>query len=101
MGLLNKNRACNQKRCNESKWSSKDDVPKFMGMPLYGLKDYKEEKIKEDLTEEEVFYMNGMGGKRNSISSMSSMDKLARGRHGSITDIRGGGRNRSRSQSRT
>ena len=30
-----------------------DDVPKFMGMPLYGLRDVKEEKIKEDLTEEE------------------------------------------------
>ena len=38
-----------------------DDVPKFMGMPLYGLKDYKEEKIKEDLTEDEVFYLNGLG----------------------------------------
>ena len=32
-----------------------------MGMPLYGLKDYKEEKIKEDLTEDEVFYLNGLG----------------------------------------
>lgn len=36
-------------------------MPKFMGMPLYGLKDYKEEKIKEDLTEDEVFYLNGLG----------------------------------------
>jgi len=98
---LNRNKTCARHKATENKWSSKDDVPKFMGMPLYALKDYKEEKIKEDLTEEEVFYMNGMGGKRNSISSMSSMDKLARGRHGSITDIRGGGRNRSRSQSRT
>ena len=78
-----------------------DDVPKFMGMPLYALKDYKEEKIKEDLTEEEVFYMNGLGAKRNSMSTMSSMDKLVRGRQGSITDVRGMGRGRSRSQSKT
>jgi len=98
---LNRNKPCTKHRAAESKWSSKDDVPKFMGMPLYALKDYKEEKIKEDLTEEEVFYMNGLGAKRNSMSTMSSMDKLVRGRQGSITDVRGMGRGRSRSQSKT
>ena len=72
-----------------------------MGMPLYALKDYKEEKIKEDLTEEEVFYMNGLGAKRNSLSTMSSMDRLVRGRQGSITNMRGSGRGRSRSQSKS
>jgi len=30
-----------------SKWSSKDEVPKFMGMPLYGLKDYKEAEVED------------------------------------------------------
>ena len=38
-----------------------------MGMPLYGLKDYKEEKIKEDLTEDEVFYLNGLGSQVRTI----------------------------------
>lgn len=92
---------CAKHRAAEAKWSSKDEVPKFMGMPLYALKDYKEEKIKEDLTEEEVFYMNGLGAKRNSLSTMSSMDRLVRGRQGSITDMRGSGRGRSRSQSKS
>ena len=74
-----------------------------MGMPLYGLnmKEYKEEKLKEDLTEEEVFYLNGMGGKRPSlasVSSMSSMERL-RGTRSSLADCRM--RARSRSQSRT
>jgi len=90
-------------RSSENKWSSKDDVPRFMGMPLYGLntKEYKEEKLKEDLTEEEVFYLNGLGGKRPSMSSMSSMERL-KGRKSSLADIRAQGpRARSRSQSRS
>lgn len=33
---------------NNTKWSSKEEVPKFMGMPLYALKDYKEAEV-EDL----------------------------------------------------
>jgi len=99
---INRNKPCSKHKSAESKWSSKDEVPKFMGMPLYALKDYKEEKIKEDLTEEEVFYLNGMGAKRNSMSmsAMSSMDRLARGRQGSITDMPRTGRGHSRSQSR-
>lgn len=101
-------RACqSHSRAAQSKWSSKDEVPKFMGMPLYALKDYKEEKLKEDLTEEEVFRLNsGMGGKRGSMSSMSgSLDRMPQGRRGSIADLNGvpgrGVRNRSRSQSRS
>jgi len=94
-------RTCAKHKAAENKWSSKDEVPKFMGMPLYALKDYKEEKIKEDLTEEEVFHLNSLGAKRNSVSSMSSMDKLVRGRQGSITDMRGPVRGRSRSQSKS
>jgi len=86
----------------ENKWSSKDEVPKFMGMPLYALKDYKEEKMKEDLTEEEVLSLNssgGLGGKRSSLASLGQLPVgLARGRQGSISDMRG--RARSRSQSR-
>ena len=72
-----------------------------MGMPLYGLnlKEYKEE-LKEDLTEEEVFYLNGMGGKRPSLSSMTSMERL-RGTRSSLADIRAGPRARSRSQSKS
>ena len=71
-------------------------------MPLYGLntKDYKEEKLKEDLTEEEVFYLNGLGGKRPSLSSMTSMERL-KGRRSSLADIRAGPRARSRSQSKS
>merc|ERR1711936_399596 len=94
---------CVRQKQADNKWSSKDDVPKFMGMPLYGLnmKEYKEEKLKEDLTEEEVFYLNGMGGKRPSLSSMSNMDRL-RGTRSSLADIRTSGlRARSRSHSRT
>jgi len=94
-------RTCSKHKATENKWSSKDEVPKFMGMPLYALKDYKEEKIKDDLTEEEVFHLNSLGAKRNSISTMSSMDKLVRGRQGSITDMRGSTRGRSRSQSKS
>ena len=79
-----------------------------MGMPLYGLntKDYKEEKLKEDLTEEEVFYLNGLGGKRPSMSSMSNMSNMTsmerlKGRKNSLADIRAGPRARSRSQSKS
>ena len=73
-----------------------------MGMPLYALKDYKEEKVPDDLHEDEVMYLNGMGGKRGSMSSMSQgVDRLVRGRQGSISDVRGTGRARSRSQSRS
>ena len=74
-----------------------------MGMPLYGLnmKEYKEEKLKEDLTEEEVFYLNGMGGKRPSLASMSNLPSMERlkGTRSSLADTRL--RARSRSQSRT
>merc|ERR1711872_1155174 len=99
--LEQKSGMCAKHKAAENKWSSKDEVPKFMGMPLYALKDYKEEKIKDDLTEEEVFHLNSLGAKRNSVSSMSSMDKLVRGRQGSITDMRGPVRGRSRSQSKS
>ena len=70
-----------------------------MGMPLYGLntKEYKEEKLKEDLTEEEVFYLNGLGGSRmSSMSSMTSMERL-KGRRSSLAELRSGPRARSRS----
>ena len=71
-----------------------------MGMPLYGLntKEYKEEKVKEDLTEEEVFYLNGLGGR--SMASMTSMERL-KGRRSSLADMRAGPRARSRSQSKS
>ena len=76
-------------------------MPKFMGMPLYGLKDYKEEKIKEDLTEEEVFHLNGLGARRSSVSLHNSgLGLRAGGRKGSITDIKGRARSRSASRSR-
>ena len=77
---------------------SQDEVPKFMGMPLYGLQGKSEEKLKEDLTEEEVFYLNGLGARRTSMTSMNNMDRL-RGRS-SGTDLKNTGRNRSRSASR-
>jgi len=101
--VTNLNRkTCAKHRVAENKWSSKDEVPKFMGMPLYALKDYKEEKVPDDLHEDEVMYLNGMGGKRGSMSSMSQgVDRLVRGRQGSISDVRGTGRARSRSQSRS
>ena len=72
-------------------------------MPLYGLntKEYKEEKLKEDLTEEEVFYLNGLGGSRmSSMSSMTSMERL-KGRRSSLAELRAGPRARSRSQSKS
>merc|ERR1719228_1583859 len=100
-------KTCARHKAAESKWSSKDEVPKFMGMPLYALKDYKEEKMPEDLTEEEVFRLNsGLGGKRGSLSSMAgSLDRIPQGRRGSIAELNGipgrGVRNRSRSQSRS
>jgi len=109
--LMTKEQRSRATKCHskdaQTKWSSKDEVPKFMGMPLYGLKDYKEEKLKEDLTEEEVFRLNsGMGGKRGSLSSMAgSLDRIPQGRRGSIAELNGipgrGVRNRSRSQSRS
>ena len=73
-----------------------------MGMPLYGLKDYKEEKLKEDLTEEEVFYLNGLGARRTSMASMNSnMDRVRPGQRSSGADLKNTGhRNRSRSASR-
>ena len=71
-----------------------------MGMPLYGLntKEYKEEKLKEDLTEEEVFYLNGLGGSK--MSSMTSMERLKE-RRSSLAELRSGPRARSRSQSKS
>ena len=69
-----------------------------MGMPLYGLQGRQEEKLKEDLTEEEVFYLNGLGARRTSMASMNNVDRL-RGRN-SGTDLKNTGRNRSRSASR-
>ena len=114
---------CSRQRTSENKWTSKvrattfpllsrlshsdflntqDDVPRFMGMPLYGLntKEYKEEKVKEDLTEEEVFYLNGLGAARASMSSLSSMERLKE-RRSSLAELRAGPRNRSRSQSKS
>ena len=107
---------------NNTKWSSKvlisvspfcrlnmsrllqDEVPKFMGMPLYALKDYKEEEVKKDLTEEEVFRANGLASGRGSMSSMGSLSSMPHGRRGSISELSGvpgRSRARSRSQSRT
>ena len=74
-------------------------MPKFMGMPLYGLKDYKEEKLKEDLTEEEVFYMNGLGARRTSMASMNNVTGL-KGRS-SLMDVKGTGQGRARSRSQS
>ena len=70
-------------------------MPKFMGMPLYGLnmKEYKEEKIKEDLTEEEVFYLNGLGARRSSSSLVNiagSSGMRAPGRS-SLADVKSTG----------
>ena len=81
---------------------AQDDVPRFMGMPLYGLKDVKEqEKIKEDLTEEEVFHLNGLGNRRSSISlNNAGLGLRASGRKGSITDMKGRARSRSASRSK-
>merc|ERR1719468_804902 len=70
-------------------WSSQDDVPKFMGMPLYNLKgqQQKEESILDNSSE------------REQLAAMSSR----RGGRGSMSDLtsRPLGRARSRSQSRT
>lgn len=54
---------------SNAKWSSKDEVPKFMGMPLYALKDYKEEVVHqpENLTEEEVFYRNSARDRKSVV----------------------------------
>ena len=93
------NKFCFQVQLSHSNFFQ-DDVPKFMGMPLYGLRDVKEEKIKEDLTEEEVFHLNGLGNRRSSISlNNTGLGLRASGRKGSITDMKG--RARSRSASRT
>jgi len=94
-----KNRICSKYKQAESKWSSKDEMPKFMGMPLYGLKDYKEEKLKEDLTEEEVFYLNGLGARRSSMASMNNVTGL-KGRS-SLMDVKGTGQGRARSRSQS
>jgi len=85
-----------------TKWSSKDEVPKFMGMPLYALKDYKEEEVKKDLTEEEVFRANGLASGRGSMSSMGSLSSMPHGRRGSISELSGvPGRSRARSRSQS
>lgn len=83
----------------QSKWSSKDEVPKFMGMPLTALRGPREENPAgpEDLTEEEVLWRNSVlsaGDRRSSLSS-----GLNRGRD-SLNDLRRG-RSRSRSRSRS
>ena len=75
-----------------------------MGMPLYGLKDYKEEKIKDDLTEEEVFYLNGVNNRRSSSSlmNMTNVPGLRGHSRSSLGDMKGSGpRARSRSQSKS
>jgi len=100
-----KNRVCPKNKPSENKWSSKDDMPKFMGMPLYGLnmKEYKEEKIKEDLTEEEVFYLNGLGARRSSSSLVNiagSSGMRAPGRS-SLADVKSTGMTRARSRSQS
>ena len=81
---------------------SQDEVPKFMGMPLYALKDYKEEELKKDLTEEEVFRANGLASGRGSMSSMGSLSSMPHGRKGSISELSGvPGRSRARSRSQS
>ena len=80
-----------------------------MGMPLYALKDYKEEKVEdalflllppdpqgiEDLTEEEVFRANSLASGRGSMSA--SLDRMPQGRRTSISDLSGvPGRSRAR-----
>jgi len=80
----------------QNKWSAQDDVPKFMGMPLYALKDYKEEVV-DDAAEVGQSSTSGKSrGPRNG--------SLTRGRAGSIAElntVRPLGRARSRSQSRS
>ena len=76
-------------------------MPKFMGMPLYGYKKEVKEEIKEDLTEEEVFHLNGLGNRRSSISlNNSGLGLRASGRKGSITDMKGRARSRSASRNK-
>ena len=73
-----------------------------MGMPLYALKDYKEEEVKKDLTEEEVFRANGLASGRGSMSSMGSLSSMPQGRKGSISELSGvPGRSRARSRSQS
>jgi len=69
-------------------WTQQEDIPKFMGMPLYNLKgQQKEDTISENSSESQQ------------LAAMSSR----RGGRGSMTDMsmRPLGRARSRSQSRT
>ena len=85
-----------------SESSFQDEVPKFMGMPLYALKDYKEEEVKTDLTEEEVFRANSLASGRGSMSSMGSLSSMPQGRKGSIAELSGvPGRSRARSRSQS
>lgn len=90
-----KNAQKTQEKAN--KWSSLDEVPKFMGMPLYALRDYKEEAVPDDpyATPDTA---------TATPASLSKRGSLAGGRQGSISDlslVRPLGRARSRSVSRS
>jgi len=80
----------------QNKWTQQDEIPKFMGMPLYALKDYKKEEAAAAVVEE---VPEAAGPRRGSLST-----HRAGGRQGSISDlniVRPLGRARSRSQSRS
>ena len=82
-----------------NKWSQQDDIPKFMGMPLYALKDYKEEPTTTNVSES-TDISGGSGGR----SGVRSGSLTRRGRTGSIAElnaVRPLGRARSRSVSRS
>ena len=56
----------------EKPWSNKDDVPKFMGMPIYSEK----QKIKEDLLTEDEFTKNVRNARKASIDNSASTYNL-------------------------
>ena len=60
-----------------SKWSAKDDVPKFMGMPLYGVAQSKREA---ELAAEAEAEAAAAAGRRSSIDTSNIVRPLRRGR---------------------
>jgi len=64
-----------QRGRNESRWTAKDDLPKFMGMPLYGL-NQKEDLPTEVQSSPPDAVVRPLGGRRRPRSSSNSTARL-------------------------
>ena len=73
---------------NSQKWTGRDDIPKFMGMPIYGA-NYNNQKNNEENNHEDEFTRNVRNARKASFDRDASYGNLSKNR------------SRSRSTSRT